>query len=95
MIESDFKNKITPAILYHTFPPAMAITQNQYNHLIQRRPDRRGDVPVSLDPLQYERFSVGTGHYELGEGAELELDTWSALGVAVKKVNNEKDDTEK
>lgn len=95
MIESDFKNKITPAILYHTFPPAMAITQNQYNHLIQRRPDRRGDVPASLDPLQYQKFSVGTGHYELGEGAELELDIWNALGVAVKKVNSEKVDMEK
>lgn len=95
MSEEDFENTLTPTILYHTFPPAIGITQDQYNHLIQRRPDRRSDVPLSLDPLQYQKFSVGTGHYELGEGAELELDIWNALGVAVKKVNSEKVDMEK
>ncbi len=65
MTESDFKNKITPAIFFHTFPPAMGITQDQYDNFIQRRPDRRDDVPASLDSLQYQKFSVGTGHYEL------------------------------
>lgn len=87
--EKDFKDNLYPAISYHTFPPAMGLTQDQYNRLNKTRPDRMGDVPESLDDLQYQKAEVSTGKYNLGEGEELDLKEWTALGKAIKKVNAE------
>jgi len=89
MEEKDFEDSLYPAISYHTFPPAIGLTQDQYNQLNKTRPDRRNDVPESLDELQYQKIEVSTGKYNLGEGEELDLKEWTALGKAIKKVNAE------
>jgi len=89
MDEKDFDNKLYSAVSYHTFPPAIGITQEQYDQLNKERPDRRGDVPEKLNELQYEKFSVSTGKYNLGENEELNLGKWSSLGDAIQKVNIE------
>ena len=89
MKENDFQDSLYSAISYNTFPPAVGLTQNQYDQLNKSRPDRRSDVPEVLDELQYQRFEVSTGKFSLGEGEELNLDKWTLLGNAIKKVNAE------
>lgn len=89
MEESDFQDSLYPAISYHTFPPAVGLTQDQYDKLNKNRLDRRNDVPEALDELQYQKFEVSTGKFTLGEGEELNLEKWTMLGEAVKKVNAE------
>ncbi|MFZ2881785.1 MAG: hypothetical protein WA019_01805, partial [Candidatus Moraniibacteriota bacterium] len=87
--KSDFKNSLYSAISYYTFPPASGLTADQYDQLNKNRPDRRNDVPKSLEELQYQKIEVSTGKYNLGEGEELDLKEWVALGEAIKKVNAE------
>lgn len=89
MGERDFSDDMYKAVSYYTFPPAMGLTQEQYDQLNETRPDRRGDVPESLNELQYQRFEVSTGKFALGENEELNLEKWSSLGNAIKKVNDE------
>lgn len=85
--DSDFEDPLYPAVSYHTFPPAIGLTQDQYNGLNKQRPDRHEDVPTELDDIQYQKFEVRTGKYLLGEGEELELEQWDRLSEAIKKVN--------
>ena len=94
MEEKDFDNELYSAVSYHTFPPAIGITQDQYERLNKERPDRKDDVPESLDELQYEKFEVSTGKYNLGEDEELNLEKWTSLGNAIKKVNAELEESE-
>lgn len=89
MEEKYFDDSLYSAISYYTFPPAVGLTQDEYNKLNKKRPDRRNDVPESLDDLQYQKVEVSTGKYNLGEGEELDLKEWTALGKAIKKVNAE------
>lgn len=84
-----FGDSFYNAVSYYTFPPAIGLTQDQYAELNSSRPDRRTDVPESLNELNYQKFEVSTGKYSLGEGEELNLDKWTSLGNAVKKVNKE------
>lgn len=77
------------AVVYHTFPPAIGITQDQYARLNEDRLDRRADVPSELNDLQYDNFAVQTGTYALGEGQELELDHWEEFSQVVRRVNKE------
>lgn len=87
--QEDFDDPLYSAISYSAFPPAIGLTRNQYDKLNKERPDRRADVPESLDALQYESFSVTTGKFHLEEGTELNLKQWVTLKEAVKKVHAE------
>jgi hypothetical protein len=89
MTESDFEDDLYRSVSYYTFPPAMGLTQDQYNRLNSSRPDRRDDVPKSLDSIQYTKIGVPTGKYVLEQGSELDLKEWSILSEVVKKVNAE------
>lgn len=89
MKEDDFRDDLYKAVSYNAFPPAMGLTQDNYNQLNQSRPDRRADVPESLNELQYQKFKVPTGRYVLSGDEDLNLEEWSALSGAVKKVNQE------
>jgi len=91
MSEADFGDSLYEAVSYYTFPPAIGLTQDQYEHLNRYRPDRRGDVPKELDDLQYTQMSLDTGRYVLGEDKELDLEDWNILGKVVKKINKEID----
>jgi hypothetical protein len=88
--EKDYENELYPAISYHVFPPAIGLTQDQYNHLNAERPDRWDDVPEILNELQGLEIEVATGKYHLGEGKELNLDKWILLQKVISRVNTER-----
>lgn len=90
--EKEFESRLYPAVLYNIFPPAIGITQEQYMGLVRNRPDRQGDVSEHLAELQHEQIEVRTGKYQLSEGEELNLENWTILGNAIKKVNEELDE---
>jgi len=89
MKDDDFEDEMYKSVSYYSFPPAMGLTQDQYNRLNSSRPDRRDDVPKALDSLQYSKIDIPTGKFVLEQGSELDLEDWALLSDVVKKVNAE------
>ncbi len=87
--QSDFKDSLYRAVSHYVFPPAVGVDQEMYFTLNYNRPDRRDDVPKSLNSLQYQPIRIKTGMYSLGEDQSLELSNWEDMSRIVKKVNAE------
>lgn len=87
MSPADFANPLYPAVVYYTFPPAVGLTQQQYDQLNRSRPDRQDQIPGELDDFQHRRLEVATGRYVLEGDEELNLEVWQEMGKTVRKVN--------
>lgn len=91
-VEKDYADNLYGAVSFYTFPPAIGVTQFQYNRLNQIRPDRRSDVSEKLNELQYLKIEIPTGRYTLSEGVDLNIEQWSMIADVVKKVNKAEED---
>jgi hypothetical protein len=89
MSEDDFESDIYSAVIFDTFPPAIGLTQEQYESLNTDRKDRQSDVPVELDQLQHKHVELSTGTYRVAEGEELDLNAWKDTSAAIRRVNRD------
>lgn len=92
--EKEYNDASFSSLLYATFPPAISLAKHQYERLLSSREDRRTDVPVELNSLQYREFTVDTGSYQVESGETLDSRSWKLVQTAVNSVNeknNEKD----
>ncbi|KKR56726.1 MAG: hypothetical protein UT94_C0029G0001 [Candidatus Uhrbacteria bacterium GW2011_GWF2_40_263] len=77
-------------IVSHIFPPALGVSRQEYDWLIQRRKDRQDDVPVEWNVHQGKEVTFPLGKWELTSGKEFDTTPWNRLSEVVGLVNGKK-----
>lgn len=86
--ENSYKDEYFVAIAELIFPPAVTSLHKSVEQIFSGRPDRRHDIPETLDKHQYQKVSVETGKYLLGE-QRLDITPWQEIQKITLETNSQ------
>jgi hypothetical protein len=84
--KKSYQDELFLAIEELVFPPAVSSLHQSIERIYSKRQDRREDIPHSLNRHQYEKISVETGKFLLGEQT-LDVSPWSEVEKITLEVN--------
>ncbi|MDP3794054.1 MAG: hypothetical protein Q8R07_04885, partial [Candidatus Uhrbacteria bacterium] len=89
--DTDLKDEMYVALVYHMFPPATTLDRGQYKNLLANRADRQKDIPEAVLALNQDAskstFSISVGRYELKEGEEIDTTPWTVITTSIREEN--------